>query len=244
MSLKNREGKGESMRVSALIPAAGMGKRMGAGINKQYLLLAGRPILAHTLDVFEQARCVDEVYLIVPEDEIPFCRESVVERYGFSKVRRIVAGGSERQYSVLNGLRAMESPDPVDTVIIHDGVRPFLPLPVLENSVETARLHNAALVAVQVKDTVKVVKDGVVQETPPRETLWLAQTPQAFRYGVIRDAHERAAAEGWLGTDDASLVERIGKPVHIVRGDYGNFKITTPEDLILAEAFLREKARG
>jgi 2-C-methyl-D-erythritol 4-phosphate cytidylyltransferase len=232
------------MRVSALIPAAGMGKRMAAGINKQYLLLAGRPILAHTLAVFEQACCVDDVYLIVPEDEIPFCRESVVDRYGFAKVRRIVAGGSERQYSVLNGLRAMESPRKDDVVLIHDGVRPFVPLHILEDSVEMARLHDAALVAVQVKDTVKVVKDGVVLETPPRESLWLAQTPQAFRYGVISDAHERAVAEGWLGTDDASLVERIGTPVHIVRGDYGNFKITTPEDLILAEAFLRETVKS
>jgi 2-C-methyl-D-erythritol 4-phosphate cytidylyltransferase len=244
ISLKNREGIGESMRVSALIPAAGMGKRMGAGINKQYLLLAGRPILAHTLAVFESAPFIDDVYLIIPEDEIIFCRENVVDRYGFAKVRRIVAGGSERQHSVLNGLRAMESPDPDDIVIIHDGVRPFLPLPLLENSVETARLHDAALVAVQVKDTVKVVKDGVVLETPPRESLWLAQTPQTFRYGLIRDAHERADSEGWLGTDDASLVERIGKPVHIVRGDYGNFKITTPEDLILAEAFLQEAGKG
>jgi 2-C-methyl-D-erythritol 4-phosphate cytidylyltransferase len=138
----------------------------------------------------------------------------------------------------------MESPRKDDVVLIHDGVRPFVPLHILEDSVEMARLHDAALVAVQVKDTVKVVKDGVVLETPPRESLWLAQTPQAFRYGVISDAHERAVAEGWLGTDDTSLVERIGTPVHIVRGDYGNFKITTPEDLILAEAFLRETVKS
>lgn len=242
MSAANRQG--QSMRVTALIPAAGMGKRMGAGINKQYLLLSGRPILAHTLAVFEQARCVDDVYVIVPEDEITFCRENVVERYGFAKIRRIVAGGSERQYSVLNGLRAMESPHPDDVVLIHDGVRPFVPLQVLEDSVETARLHDAALVAVPVKDTVKVAKGGIVLETPPRESLWLAQTPQAFRYGVIRDAHERAVADGWLGTDDTSLVERMGKPVHIVQGDYGNFKITTPEDLVLAEAFLKNQVKG
>lgn len=227
------------MRVTALIPAAGMGKRMGAGINKQYLLLAGRPILAHTLAVFEQAPFVDDVYLVVPEDEISYCREKVVELYGFSKVRRFVAGGSERQHSVLNGLRAIESPGADDVVMIHDGVRPFVPLAVLERSVETARLHDGALTAVPVKDTVKVVKDGTVLETPPRDTLWLAQTPQSFRYGIIRDAHERAAAEGWLGTDDASLVERLGLSVRIVPGDYGNFKITTPEDLVLAEAFLQ-----
>lgn len=232
------------MRVTALIPAAGMGKRMGAGINKQYLMLAGRPILAHTLAVFEQAPCIDEVCLVIPEDEIPFCRENVVERYGFSKVRRIVPGGSERQHSVLNGLRAMDSPDPEDVVVIHDGVRPFVPLPALESSVETARAHDGALVAVPVKDTVKVARDGTVLETPARDTLWLAQTPQSFRYGIIRDAHERAAAEGWLGTDDASLLERLGMKVRIVPGDYGNFKITTPEDLILAEAFLANRAKG
>ncbi len=232
------------MRVTALVPAAGMGKRMGAGINKQYLLLAGRPILAHTLAVFELAPFVDEVYLIVPEDEIPFCRENVVERYGFAKVRRSVAGGSERQHSVLNGLRAMESPGADDVVLIHDGVRPFVTLPVLEQSVEAARLHDGALTAVPVKDTVKVVRDGTVLETPPRESLWLAQTPQTFRYGIIREAHERAAADGWLGTDDASLVERLGMSVRIVPGDYGNFKITTPEDLVLAEAFLKNRAKG
>lgn len=228
------------MRVTALIPAAGMGKRMGAGINKQYLLLAGRPILAHTLAVFEQAQCVDDVYLVVPEDEISFCRENVVERYGFAKVRRFVSGGSERQHSVLNGLRAMAPAGVEDVVLIHDGVRPFVPVSVLEQSVETALRHDGALTAVPVKDTVKVVRDGAVLETPPRESLWLAQTPQSFRYGIIRDAHERAAAEGWLGTDDASLVERLGLSVRVVPGDYGNFKITTPEDLVLAEAFLKE----
>jgi 2-C-methyl-D-erythritol 4-phosphate cytidylyltransferase len=221
-----------------------MGKRMAAGVNKQYLQLGDRPILAHTLEVFQSAPFVDDVYLIIPEDEILFCRENVVERFGFTKVRRIVAGGSERQHSVLNGLRALEQAGPDDPVIIHDGVRPFIPLSVIESSVETARTHDGALVAVPVKDTVKVVLNGLVVETPPRQTLWLAQTPQTFRYGIIRDAHERAAAEGWLGTDDASLVERLGKSVRIVPGEYGNFKITTPEDLVLAEAFLKSKGLG
>lgn len=227
------------MGVTALIPAAGMGKRMGAGINKQYLRLAGKPILAHTLAVFQAAVCVDQIYLIIPEDEIAYCRENVVERFGFGKVRRIVAGGSERQHSVLNGLRAMEvSGDEI--VMIHDGVRPFIPEAIITQSVVTAREADGALVAVPVKDTVKIVRDGLVLETPPREALWLAQTPQAFRYGIIRQAHEEAHATGWLGTDDASLVERRGGAVRIVPGVYGNFKITTPEDLVLAEAFLRD----
>ncbi len=233
------DGKG-IMRVIALIPAAGMGKRMGAGINKQYLLLDGKPILAHTVALFEAARFVDDIYLVIPEAEIPYCREQVVDRYGFSKVRLIVPGGAERQNSVLNGLRAIREGSDDDLVLIHDGVRPFVPVHVLERALEVAQETAGALVAVPAKDTIKTVTDGIVTGTPPRETLWLAQTPQAFRYGVIRAAHEMADAEGFLGTDDAMLVERMGQDVRVVLGDYRNIKITTPEDLILAEAFLRQ----
>ncbi|MCM2356624.1 MAG: 2-C-methyl-D-erythritol 4-phosphate cytidylyltransferase [Geobacteraceae bacterium] len=232
------------MKVIALIPAAGMGKRMGAGINKQYLLLDGKPIVAHTISIFESAPFVDAIYLITPEAEIPYCREQVVEKYGFTKVRRIVPGGAERQHSVLNGLRAVADAGDDDVVLIHDGVRPFIPVQVLERAVAAATVHDGALVAVPAKDTVKVVMDGIVRETPARENIWLAQTPQAFRYGVIRAAHEIAAAEGFLGTDDAMLVERLEKEVHVVLGDYRNIKITTPEDLILAEAFMKEAGKG
>ena len=230
------------MKVIALVPAAGMGKRMGAQINKQYLLLAGKPIVAHTLQVLEDAPFIDDVLVIVPEAEIPYCREHVVERYALNKVRRIVAGGPERQYSVMNGLQALSGADDDDVILIHDGVRPFITLSILEKSVETARKRDGALVAVPVKDTVKIVEGGVVRETPARETLWLAQTPQAFRYSIIMAAHEIAAAERYLGTDDSSLVEWMGKDVHIVLGEYHNIKITTPEDLVMAEAFLKENA--
>lgn len=216
-----------------------MGKRMGAGSNKQYLLLDGVPILAHTLRVFEQAPFISGVYIVSPEKEIPFCQTEVVERYGFSKVRAVVAGGSERQYSVLNGLNAMEGIDQDDLVLIHDGVRPFVPVGVLERAAAAADEFGGAVVAVPVKDTVKVARDGIITETPKREDLWLAQTPQAFRYGLIRAAYHAAAAEGFLGTDDASLMERQGWPLHIVMGDYRNIKITTPEDMVLAEAFLK-----
>ena len=228
------------MKVVALIPAAGMGKRMGAGINKQYLLLREKPILAHTLAVFEGASFVDAIYPVIPEAEIAFCREQVVERYGFAKVRAIVPGGAERQHSVLNGLRAMTDVADDDVVLVHDGVRPFVPVQVLERAVEAAAAYDGVLVAVPSKDTVKVVADGIVRDTPPRESIWLAQTPQAFRYGVIRAAHEIAEAEGFLGTDDAMLVERLEKEVRVVMGDYRNIKITTPEDLILAEAFMKD----
>ncbi|AJE02018.1 2-C-methyl-D-erythritol 4-phosphate cytidylyltransferase [Geobacter pickeringii] len=228
------------MGVFALIPAAGMGKRMGASINKQYLLLDGMPILAHTLSVFEKAPFVDGIFVVIPEDEIAFCREQVVEHYGFTKVRRIVAGGKERQQSVLNGLRAMEGTPDDDVVLIHDGVRPFVTADILSRAAAMAAESDGALVAVPAKDTVKMVSDGVITATPPRETLWLAQTPQAFRYGVIRAAHEVADAERFLGTDDAMLVERLGRQVRVVLGDYRNIKITTPEDMILAGAFLKE----
>ena len=232
------------MAIIALVPAAGMGKRMGAGINKQYLELGGMPILARTLRIFEDAPFVDRIVVVMPTDEIGFCREQVVERYGFRKVSQIVAGGKERQQSVLNGLRALDGCAEDDIVLIHDGVRPFVPPHVVLRSIEVAREQDGALVAVPVKDTVKVVEAGIVTATPPRETLWLAQTPQAFRYGVIRAAHEIADAEQFLGTDDASLVERLNDKVQVVIGDYRNIKITTPEDLVLAEAFLAAAKSG
>ena len=217
---------------------------MGAGSNKQYLLLDDMPILARTVQAFEDAPFIDAIYLVSPVQEIPFCRSEVVERYGFSKVRAIVAGGAERQHSVLNGLLAMTEAGEDDLVLIHDGVRPFVSTRMLEDAAAAAREGGAAVVAVPVKDTVKVVRDGVIKETPAREELWLAQTPQAFRYALIRAAHEEAAARGFLGTDDSSLIERQGGAVRIVPGDYRNIKITTPEDMVLAEAFLKEKELG
>lgn len=214
---------------------------MGAGSNKQYLLLDGMPIVARTLQSFQDSPCIEAIYLVIPEAEIPFCRAEVVERYRLSKVRAIVPGGAERQHSVCNGLQAMEGIEEDDLVLIHDGVRPFVSEQMMRDAAAAAAEAGAAVVAVPVKDTVKVVRDGVIAETPAREQLWLAQTPQAFRFGLIRAAHAEAAAQGFLGTDDASLIERQGGEVRVVTGDYRNIKITTPEDLVLAEAFLKER---
>lgn len=223
----------------ALIPAAGMGKRMGASINKQYLLLDGMPIVARTISLFEQSPLIDSIYLVVPTEEIPYCRKNIVEACGFKKIAAIVPGGRERQNSVLNGLTAMrEHVSKDDVVLIHDGVRPLIAERVLQESINNARRHDGALVAVPVKDTIKTVRDGIVSNTPPRDSLWQAQTPQTFRFEKIFQAHLSAEADGFTGTDDASLVERSGGKVHIVHGDYRNIKITTPEDLVLAEAFL------
>ncbi len=232
--------RGGKLKRIALIPAAGAGKRMGSSINKQYLLLDEKPILVHTLKLFENSGFIDEIYLIVPENEIDYCRKEVVERYEFNKVKQIVAGGAERQHSVLNGLRAIKNAEPDDIILIHDGVRPFVSPEIIQRSVEIALAHKSALVAVPVKDTVKIARDGFAISSPPRATLWLAQTPQAFCFSTILAAHESAAAEGFIGTDDASLLERVGEKSHIVVGDYRNIKITTPEDLILAETFISE----
>ncbi len=224
----------------ALIPAAGMGKRMGASINKQYLQLDGMPIVARTIAVFENSPLIDGIMLVIPEEEIPYCREHVVNAYGFAKVIDIIAGGKERQNSVMNGLKALERrASAEDVILIHDGVRPFITPQIIEESIKIAVTGEGALVAVPVKDTIKRATNGLVLDTPDRETLWQAQTPQAFQFNLIYQAHNRAVKDAFTGTDDASLIERLGGAVRILRGDYRNIKITTPEDLVLAEAFLK-----
>jgi 2-C-methyl-D-erythritol 4-phosphate cytidylyltransferase len=234
-----------AVKSVALIPAAGMGKRMGASINKQYLQLDGMPIVARTIAVFEASPLIEAIYLVIPAAEIPYCRRHVVEACGFRKVVAIIPGGRERQNSVMNGLTAMRQDlRDEDIVLIHDGVRPLISPELLQQSIEAARNGDGALVAVPAKDTIKTVAHGIVSGTPDRETLWLAQTPQTFRFGVIYAAHQAAEAENFIGTDDAALVERSGGRVRIVRGDYRNIKITTPEDLVLAEAFLASTGTG
>ncbi|QOX78043.1 2-C-methyl-D-erythritol 4-phosphate cytidylyltransferase [Trichlorobacter lovleyi] len=229
----------------ALIPAAGMGKRMGASMNKQYLQLGGIPIVARTLQVFQDSPLISGIILVIPEDEIPYCRREVVEKYQLSKVLHVVPGGSERQHSVLNGLQALQEHAASDDIIlIHDGVRPFIDEPILQQSIDLAATGVGALVAVQTKDTIKVVQNGAVISTPERSTLWQAQTPQSFRFEQILAAHHQALQEGFLGTDDCSLLERFNGTVKIVNGSYRNIKITTPEDLVLAEAFLSQTAGG
>lgn len=229
----------------ALIPAAGMGKRMGASMNKQYLQLGGIPIVARTLQVFQDSPLISGIVLVIPEDEIPYCRREVVEKHQLSKVLTVVPGGSERQHSVLNGLQALQDhAAPDDIILIHDGVRPFIDEPILQQSIDLAATGVGALVAVQTKDTIKVVQNGAVISTPERSTLWQAQTPQSFRFEQILAAHHRALQEGFLGTDDCSLLERFNGTVKIVNGSYRNIKITTPEDLVLAEAFLSQTAGG
>jgi 2-C-methyl-D-erythritol 4-phosphate cytidylyltransferase len=231
------------MSVIILVPAAGTGSRMGAAINKQYLTLADRPILAHTLHLFDGHPVVDGIHLISPLAEIDFCRREMVERYAFAKVRSIIAGGTERQDSVRNGLQNCGA-EANDIVLVHDGARPFFSSALLPELVAITVRVGACVVGVPVKDTIKEVAGSLILGTLERGRLWQAQTPQAFRFDLICDAHEQAVRDGFRGTDDASLVERLGHPVAMLAGNYRNIKITTPEDLILAEAFLKFPANG
>jgi len=225
--------------VMALIPAAGKGLRMESDIEKPYLQIGDRPMLAHTLDAFDRCPEVDGYVLVVDPGRQDDCREQVVDRFGYGRVQQIVSGGATRQESVYLGLQAL-GPD-VEVVIVHDAARPCIDSALITASVEHCWKQKAILVAVPVKDTVKVVEEGVVTQTPDRATLWLAQTPQTFVRPLLMEAHEHAGAEGYEGTDDAALVERIGQPVHILSGDYENIKVTTPEDLETASQILSRR---
>lgn len=229
------------MKATVLIPAAGVGRRMGAAVSKQYLDLAGKPILTHTLALFEQHPQVEHIYPILPVDEMDYCRQQIIEPYSFSKVRKLVPGGAERQDSVRNGLLALaeaglDQPDRI--VLVHDGARPLFNPQLLAPLLATIAETGACIVAAPVKDTIKEVEEGLICGTPERKRLWQAQTPQGFHYRLLAEAFQSADEAGFLGTDDASLLERLGQPVSILQGDYRNIKVTTPEDLVIATALL------
>ncbi|AST05840.1 2-C-methyl-D-erythritol 4-phosphate cytidylyltransferase [Anoxybacillus flavithermus] len=226
------------MNYHVVIPAAGQGKRMNAGINKQFIEIEGIPVIIHTLRVFERDDFCQGIVLVINDQE----REQFVHMlrcFKIKKVNALVSGGEERQQSVYNGLKAVNDGH---IVLIHDGARPFVTIKKIHELVQVTKETGAAVLAVPVKDTMKQVIDGHIEKTVDRSSLWAVQTPQAFSMSIILDAHERAKQEQFVGTDDASLVERIGHRVVIVEGEYTNIKLTTPEDLLFAEAILR--ARG
>jgi 2-C-methyl-D-erythritol 4-phosphate cytidylyltransferase len=226
------------MKVTAVIVSAGIGQRFMDGKKKQFLPLAGKPVLAHTLDPFERCPLVNAVVLVVGQEDMDFCLKEIVEKYQYKKISRIVPGGKTRQESVKNGVDAV--PEDVEMVVIHDGVRPFVTGEMIEESVRSAIRFQAVVVATPVKDTIKTVDaEGSIRETLDRNSLWQVQTPQTFRTRIIREALRKAAEDRFLGTDDASLVERMGINVHVVQGSYANIKITTQEDLLLATFLLQ-----
>ena len=207
--------------------------------KKPYLELDDRPILSHTIGVFDQSSVVDAIFVIVGEMDFDVCRSAVIEPYDFQKVAGLVSGGETRQDSVFNGLKAL--PKDTDFVVVHDGVRPFVTDEMIFTCLEAAADWGAAVAAVPVKDTIKITdSDGFVVDTPDRNRLWSVQTPQVFRRDLLIEAHRHVRQEGIQLTDDAALVEQLGLKVKCVMGSYGNLKITTPEDLIVAEALMNK----
>ena len=226
-------------KTAAVIVAGGQGKRMGGSIKKQYIRLEGKEILAYTIEVFNKCTFINEIIVVVSEDEIEKVRENIINKYRFEKVTKVVAGGKERQDSVYNGLAVVS--DEIEYVMIHDGARPFIKEETLKAVLEETIRKEAAVAAVPVKDTIKMVnkENRQVEATPKRELLWMIQTPQSFRKELLIAAYNYAKEKGVEVTDDSMLVEAYGYPVYIVEGDYRNIKITTPEDIIIGEAFLK-----
>lgn len=228
------------MQYEVVLPAAGSGKRMGAGQNKLFLKLVEKPILIHTLEVFEQDRNCTGIWLAVKPEEREYIQELLL-KYGLSKVKGMPDGGVERQHSVHSCLKEMKQ---VDIVLVHDAARPFITHDIIANLVQSAHRNGAAIAGVRAKDTMKKVSNGIIQETVDRESLWMIQTPQAFRFDLIVEAEDVAEKEGFLGTDEAMLVERLGHTVYIVESSYENVKMTTKEDLVFGEAILHKRKLG
>jgi len=228
-------------RVAAIIPAAGEGRRMGGAVPKQFLQIGGREILARTLAVFEACVAIDDVWVVVAAEQCALCQSTIVERYGLRKVRGVVAGGTTRQESVWHGLQQVAQA--VGLVVVHDGVRPFVTELLLQQTLDHANRFGAAIAAVPLKDTLKRVSAaGTVEATVPREHLWRVQTPQAFQHALLRRAFQHAWQQGLQATDEAGLIEALGNAVRIVPSYEHNVKITTPDDLVFCEMFLREGA--
>ena len=224
---------------TAIVLAAGQCKRMNSRVQKQFLELGGKPVLYYSLNCFQQSPLITDIILVTGAESVAFCKEEIVEKYGLTKVTKVIPGGKERYDSVYEGLLACENSD---FVLIHDGARPFNTQEILERGMNGARETGACVIGMPSKDTVKVADEkGFVQETPERNLVWAVQTPQIFEYSLIRNAHEKIRCGNMEGiTDDAMVVERAsGAKISLAEGSYKNLKITTPEDLDIAEIFLK-----
>lgn len=221
--------------AAAIIPAGGAGLRMGHALPKQYLMLAGLPILVHTIRALQQSAFIKTIIVVAPADHLEQTRE-LVRVYGLHLVAKVVSGGQTRQESVWSGLQNV--PDNIDLVVVHDGVRPLVDPQLVDACVARASVTGAAMLAIPVKDTLKSVAGEVVGATIDRRGLWQAQTPQVAKVNLLKQAYGAAAEKGFAGTDEASLLEQIGVQVSVVTGSAGNIKVTTPDDLVMAEALL------
>jgi 2-C-methyl-D-erythritol 4-phosphate cytidylyltransferase len=231
-------------KTTAIVLAAGQGRRMNTDVHKQYLLIKGRPVLYYSLKVFEES-LIDDVVLVTGKGEADYCQKEIINKYGFTKIRAMVEGGKERYHSVYNGIKAIKWD--CDYVFIHDGARPFVNSGIIERAYNEVKISKACIVGMPVKDTIKISDDnGYVADTPSRSHVWQVQTPQTFDRKLISDAYEKLILneEGLLSngiaiTDDAMVVEYFEQvPIKLVQGSYENIKITTPDDLKIAETFL------
>jgi len=229
-------------QVIAIIPAAGIGARMRSDQAKQFIDLCGKPILAVTLNHFQKCSLVDKIVVVVSEDDVDYCNREIVDRYQQSKVCMVVAGGKRRQDSVRKGLESVG--DLCKWVLIHDGVRPLVTTGLIEKVIKAAKKFRAVITGLPVKETVKELDDqGMVSQSVHRSHLWLIQTPQIFQFEDINLAHQKAIQDGWEeATDDAFLIEKMGIPVKIIKGDESNIKITTPQDLDIARFLMSKRS--
>lgn len=230
----------EECRNTAIVLAAGQGKRMHSKIQKQFMELDGMPVLCYSLRCFQESPLIRDIILVTGEEYVSWCKEEIVEKYGFSKVSSVVCGGKERYDSVYEGLRACKN---TEYVLIHDGARPFIDQEIIERGLAAAAQTGASVVGMPSKDTVKIADaEENVSETPDRSSVWIVQTPQIFQYPLIYGAYTSIREKNMKGiTDDAMVAEHeTGVKIRFSEGSYRNIKITTPEDLVIAEAFLRE----
>ena len=239
----------EKTNVFAIVPAAGIGARFGRDKNKLFYSIAGKPVIIWSLELLQSMPQITEIIPVVKEEDLKLCAE-LIDQYGIRKVKRIVLGGKERQDSVYNGLKAVSDDNAI--ILIHDGGRPFADVDIMANAIREVEGCDCdgVVTAVPVKDTIKEaelpdldVGTMIVRRTLDRSVLYAVQTPQVFPFWVIMDAHEKAREGQFVGTDDASLVERRGGRVRIVAGSYRNIKITTPEDIFVAEALFRRNLK-
>ena len=229
------------MKCTAIILAAGQGKRMKTKVQKQFLMLQGKPLLYYSLACFQKSDEIQEIVVVTGKESIDYCRSEIIEKYGFTKVKSIAEGGKERYDSVYAGLEACSAD--TDYVFIHDGARPFVTEDIIKRTKEVAVTYQACIAGMPSKDTVKIIdENNMVSATPERSRVWSVQTPQVFLYSLIKEAHDTARSVSMQGiTDDAMVVEQYkNTPVHIVEGAYGNIKITTPEDILVAEKILEK----
>lgn len=229
----------QKAKCTAIVLAAGQGKRMGTKVQKQYLEIDGKPVLYYSLKAFEDSNLIDEIILVVGENQKEYCEKEIVSKYEITKVKKIVQGGAERYHSVWNGLQEIED----GYVLIHDGARPFVNEEMVQRVYDEVLLYKACVVGMPVKDTIKIADvEGYVDATPERSLLWQVQTPQVFQTSLIKEAYKKMMQSDTIkATDDAMVVEQmLGGKVKLVLGSYENIKITTPEDLEIAEIFVKK----